>query len=121
MQNWHQASIQLESKYSCGKKEYFEDKLAEEATRASHRLHHVHFANSQKGGLTSTPLKSSVNVVEDTILLPQQRKARESLMTITTCPPRHEMQMAVQEFQKMHESKINKLKGSYSATANLIF
>ena len=31
------------------------------------------------------------------------------------------MQMAAQEFSKMHEPKINKLKGGYSATANLIF
>ena len=31
------------------------------------------------------------------------------------------MWMAVQEFPKMHEPKINKLKGGYSATANLIF
>ena len=81
----------------------------------------VHFASSQKGGLTSTPLKSSVKVGEDNILLPQQRKARESLMNTTACPPGYKMQMAVQEFCKMHEPKINKLKGGYSATANLIF
>ena len=31
------------------------------------------------------------------------------------------MQMAVQEFCKMCKPKINKLKGGYSATANLIF
>ena len=31
------------------------------------------------------------------------------------------MQMAAQEFRKLHEPKINKLKGGYSATANLIF
>ena len=54
-------------------------------------------------------------------MLPQQKKARESLMNTTTCPPRHKMQMAVQEFHKLHEPKINKLKGGYSATANLIF
>ena len=29
--------------------------------------------------------------------------------------------MAVQEFCKLHKPKINKLKGGYSATANLIF
>lgn len=29
--------------------------------------------------------------------------------------------MAMQEFHMMHEPKINKLKGGYSATANLIF
>ena len=31
------------------------------------------------------------------------------------------MKVAVQEFCKLHEPKINKLKGGYSATANLIF
>ena len=61
-------------------KAYFEDELAEEATWGSHHPCHVDFASSQKGGLTSTPLKSSVNVGEDNILLPQQRRARESLI-----------------------------------------
>ena len=42
-------------------------------------------------------------------------------MDTTMCPPRYEMRMDVQEFCKMHEPKINKLKGEYSATANLIF
>ena len=102
-------------------KAYFEDELAKEATWGSHHPHHVCFANSPKGGLTSTPLKSSVKVGEDNTLLPQQRKARESLMNTNACPPGYEMQMAVQEFCKMHEPKINKLKGGYSATANLIF
>ena len=31
------------------------------------------------------------------------------------------MQMATQEFHKLHESKISKFKGGYSAMANLIF
>ena len=31
------------------------------------------------------------------------------------------MQMAAGEFHKLHKPKINKLKGGYSATANLIF
>ena len=31
------------------------------------------------------------------------------------------MKVAVQEFHKLHEPKINKLKGGYSANANLIF
>ena len=38
--------------------------VAEEATWGSHYPHHVCFASSQKGGLTSTPLKSSVKVGE---------------------------------------------------------
>ena len=121
MWNWQQLSIQFKSEYSCGREAYFEDEQAEEATWGSHHPYHVHFASSQKGGLTSTPLKSSVKVGEDNILLPQQRKARESLMNTTACPPRYEMWMAMQEFCKMHEPKITKLKGGYSATANLIF
>ena len=36
-------------------------------------------------------------------------------------PPGYDMKVAVQEFHKLHEPKINKLKGGYSATANLIF
>ena len=66
-------------------------------------------------------MKSSVKVGEDNILLPQQRKARERLMNTTVCPPRYKMHMATQEFCKICEPKINKLKGGYSATANLIF
>ena len=36
-------------------------------------------------------------------------------------PPGYDMKVAAQEFCKLHEPKINKLKGGYSATANLIF
>ena len=36
-------------------------------------------------------------------------------------PPRYDMKVVAQEFCKLHEPKINKLKGGYSATANLIF
>ena len=88
-------------------REYFKDKLAEEATWGSHHPCHVHFANNPKECLTSTPLRSSVRVREDNILLPQQKKARENL--------------AAWEFCKLCEPKINKLKGGYSAVANLIF
>ena len=77
--------------------------------------------SGQKEGLTFTPLKSSVKVGENITLLPQWRRARESLMNAAMCSPRYEMQMAMQEFSKMCELKINKLKGGYSATANLIF
>ena len=42
-------------------------------------------------------------------------------MNTTVCPPGYEMWIAVQEFHKMCKQKINKLKGGYSATANLIF
>ena len=82
---------------------------------------HVCFASSWKEGLTSTPLKSAVKVGEENSLLPQQRKARESLLKSTVCPPKYDMQMAAWEFCKLCEPKISKLKGGYSATANLIF
>ena len=36
-------------------------------------------------------------------------------------PPGYEIRMAAHEFHKLHELKINKLKGRYSAMANLIF
>ena len=101
--------------------QYFEDELAEEATWGSNHPCHVCFASSQKRGFTSTPLKSAAKVWEDYSLLPQQKKASESLLTNTICPPGYEMQMAVQEFCKLNKPKINKLKGGYSATANLIF
>ena len=42
-------------------------------------------------------------------------------MAPTAHPPGNGRKMAVQEFCKLHEPKINKLKDGYSATANLIF
>ena len=102
-------------------REHFEDELAEEATRGSNHPHHVHFAGSEKGGFTSIPLKSAARVGEDYTLLPQQKQARENLLANTVSPPKYSMQMAVREFCKLCEPKINKLKGGYSATANLIF
>ena len=54
-------------------------------------------------------------------MLPQQRKAREDLLTNTVCSPGYDMQMAAREFCKLCKPKINKLKGGYSATTNLIF
>ena len=75
-------------------RQYFEDELAEEATWGSNHPCHVHFAGSEKGGFTSTPLKSAAKVGEDYSLLPQQKQARESLLTSTVSPPRYDMQMA---------------------------
>ena len=95
----------LSQNIPAGGKAYFEDELAKEATWSTHHPYHVHFASGHKGGLTSTPLKSSVKVGEDNILFPQQRTARESLMNPAMCPPRHKMQMAMQEFCKMHDQK----------------
>ena len=54
-------------------------------------------------------------------MLPQQEQARQSLLTNKVSPPKYSMQMAVHEFHKLCKPKINKLKGGYSATANLIF
>ena len=102
-------------------RQYFEDKLAEEATWGSNHPHHVCFAGSEKRGFTSTPLKSAAKVWEDYSLLSQQQQARQSLLTSTVSPPEHDMQMAVCKFCKLHKPKINKLKGGYSATVNLIF
>ena len=36
-------------------------------------------------------------------------------------PPGYGMKVVEQQFCKLHKPKINKLKGGYSATANLIF
>ena len=52
---------------------------------------------------------------------PQQKQARQSLLTSTVSPPRHDIQMAACKFCKLCKPKINKLKGGYSATADLIF
>ena len=102
-------------------REHFEDKLAGEATWGSNHPRHVHFAGSEKGGFTSTPLKATAKVWEDYTLLPQQEQARQSLLTSKVSPPGYDMQMAVQEFHKLCKPKINKLKGGYSAMASLIF
>ena len=54
-------------------------------------------------------------------MLPQQEQARQSLLASKVSPPSYDMQMAAWEFRKLCEPKINKLKGGYSAMANLIF
>ena len=88
----------------------FEDELAKEATWNMHQhLCHVHFASDPQERFTSTPLR---HPEED------RSKARTSPEVY---PPRYGMKVAVQEFWKLREPKINKLKGGYSATANLIF
>ena len=102
-------------------REHFENELAEEATWGSNHPCHVCFAGSEKGGFTSTPLKSAARVGKDYTLLPQQNQARENLLTNTVSPPKYSMQMTAHEFCKLCEPKINKLKGGYSAMANLIF
>ena len=72
-------------------------------------LQHVHFASNPQGRFTSTPLR---HLGED------RAKAR---ISPEVYPPGYCMKVAAQEFWKLHEPKINKLKGGYSATANLIF
>ena len=88
----------------------FENELAKEATwNMHHHLRHVHFASDPQGRFTSTPLR---HLEED------RAKAR---ISPEVYPPGYGMKVAAQEFRKLHEPKINKLKGGYSATANLIF
>ena len=88
----------------------FKDELAKEAIWNAHQhLCHVHFASNPLGRFTSTPLR---HLEED------RAKAR---ISPEVYPPGYGMKVAVQEFCKLHEPKINKLKGGYSATANLIF
>ena len=88
----------------------FENELAEEATwNMHHHPCHVHFASDPQGRFTSTPLR---HPEED------RTKAR---MSPEVYPPGYGIKVAAQEFCKLCEPKINKLKGGYSATANLIF
>ena len=53
--------------------------------------------------------------------LTKKEKANASQITPTIYKSGYEMQMVVQEVCKLHEPKINKLKGGSSATGNLIF
>ena len=71
--------------------------------------HHVHFASDPQGRFTSTPRRH-----------PEEDRSRARISP-EVYPPRYGMKVAAQEFQKLHKPKINKLKGGYSATANLIF
>ena len=88
----------------------FEEELAEEATWNVHQHpQHVHFDSNPQGGFTSTPLRH-----------PEEGRSKARINT-EVYPPGYDMKVAVQEFCKLCEPKINKLKGGYSATANLIF
>ena len=88
----------------------FEDELAEEATWNAHQHpQHVHFTSNPQGGFTSTPLRH-----------PEEGRSKARVST-EVYPPRCDMKVVAQEFHKLHKPKINKLKGGYSATANLIF
>ena len=69
----------------------------------------MHFASNPQGAFTSTPLNH-----------PEEARMRARVNS-DVYPPRYDMKVAVQEFCKLHKSKINKLKGGYSAPANLIF
>ena len=88
----------------------FENELAKEAIWNAHRHPcQVHFASDPQGRFTSTPLRH-----------PEEDRARARISP-EVYPPRYGMKVAAQEFHKLCEPKINKLKGGYSATANLIF
>ena len=62
-----------------------------------------------RGGFTSTPIRH-----------PEEGRTRARVST-EVYPSRYDMKVVVQEFCKLCEPKINKLKGGYSATAYLIF
>ena len=88
----------------------FENELAKEAAWVLHNdLHHVHFTSNPQGEFTSTPRRH-----------PEEDRSMASVNPVTY-PHRYEMKVAVQEFCKLCKPKINKLKGGYSATVNLIF
>ena len=88
----------------------FENELAEEATwNMQHHPRHVHFASNPQGRFTSTPVRH-----------PEEDRAR-ARSSPEMYPPGYGIKAAAQEFRKLREPKINKLKGGYSATANLIF
>ena len=88
----------------------FENELAKEATWNVHQHPwHVHFASDPQGGFTSTPIRHPEG---------DRVKAR---IDPEVYPPGYHMKVAAQEFCKLHKPTINKLKGGYSATANLIF
>ena len=73
-----------------------------------------------KEGLTSTPKTSQAKIREDYTSLPQWGRASIITVNSTKYPPGYEMRIMAQEFCKLHEPKINKLKGGYSATVNPI-
>ena len=88
----------------------FENEVAKEAAWTSHNhLCHVHFAYNPRGGFTSTPIR---HPEEDRLM---------ARVNPATYSPGYEMKVAAQEFHKLCKPKINKLKGGYSAFANLIF
>ena len=70
------------------------------------------FAVDPQGAFTSTPRK-----------LPEEQQPKDSINQIapTTYPSSYEMKIVAQEFHKLHEPKIDKLKDRYSAAANLVF
>ena len=69
----------------------------------------MHFASDPQGGFTSTPIRH-----------PEWGRSKARVST-EVYQPGYDMKVAAQEFHKLHKPKINKLKGGYSATANLIF
>ena len=91
-------------------RENFENELAKEATWNAHQHpQHVHFTSNPQGGFTSTSKRH-----------PEEDRMRARVNS-EVYPPRYVMKVVVQEFCKLHKPKINKLKGGYSAPANLIF
>ena len=69
----------------------------------------MHFASNPQGRFTSTPLRH-----------PEEGRSK-TRVNPEVYPPGYDMKVVVQEFRKLCKPKVNKLKGGYSATANLIF
>ena len=88
----------------------FENEMVKEATWVLHNHPcHVHFTSNPQEGFTSTPRRH-----------PEEDRSMARVNPVTY-PSGYEMKVVVQEFHKLYKPKINKLKGGYSATANLIF
>ena len=91
-------------------RESFEEMLAKEVTfTPSHKPRHVKYADTVKGGLTSIPPKPQEEVVLPSKPIFQSHPEETGICTAT------------QEFWKMWEPKISKLKDGWTSSAGLVF
>ena len=74
-----------------------------------HQPRHAKFADMIQGGLTSTPH----NIPEEVALPPRP--------VVESHPDEIGLHAAAQEFRKMQELKISKLKDGYTSSAGLVF
>ena len=104
---WFSAHLWNFPRYSGCWKVHFEKNMAEEATWASHsHPHHVHFASDPQG---------------DSHLPPEHILRSEDPKPAFILPHIHPDTKWRLQWQEFCKPKINKLKGGYSAMANLIF